>query len=63
MSRLKLPIGIQSFSSLREGGYTYVDKTAFIANLVNTGKVLPVREICIVFDPVMRNIGGWEAGE
>jgi len=39
MPRLKLPVGIQSFASLREGGYTYVDKTPFIANLVNSGKV------------------------
>jgi hypothetical protein len=27
--RKKLPIGIQSFSKLREGGYYYVDKTAY----------------------------------
>jgi len=27
--RQKLPIGIQSFSKLREGGYYYVDKTAY----------------------------------
>ena len=30
MARLKLPIGIQSFSELRLGGYAYVDKTPFI---------------------------------
>jgi hypothetical protein len=27
--RKKLPIGIQSFSKLREGGYYYVDKTPY----------------------------------
>lgn len=35
----KLPIGIQSFKSLREDGYLYVDKTEFISQLVETGKV------------------------
>jgi len=35
----KLPIGIQSFSELITGGYSYVDKTPFIARLVNSGKV------------------------
>lgn len=36
----KYPIGIQSFSSLIEDGYTYVDKTRFVANLVNEGKYI-----------------------
>ncbi|UTC48737.1 ATP-binding protein [Treponema vincentii] len=30
----KLPVGIQSFEKLRRDGYVYVDKTAFIWNLV-----------------------------
>ncbi|MCC6093734.1 MAG: ATP-binding protein [Eubacterium sp.] len=34
----KLPIGIQSFESLRDGGYIYVDKTRYVWDLVNTGK-------------------------
>lgn len=32
------PIGIQSFHELREGGYTYVDKTYFVAKLIKEGK-------------------------
>ena len=32
------PIGIQSFSEIREGGYAYVDKTADVFNLAATGK-------------------------
>ncbi len=32
------PIGIQSFEDLRENGYVYVDKTAFVYQLVTTGK-------------------------
>ncbi len=32
------PIGIQSFPELREGGYTYVDKTFFVAKLIKEGK-------------------------
>lgn len=35
----KLPIGIQSFENLRKNGYLYVDKTEFIYQLVETGKV------------------------
>ncbi len=32
------PIGIQSFSEIREGGFVYVDKTAQIYDLASTGK-------------------------
>lgn len=38
--KVKYPIGIQSFPSLIEGGYTYVDKTRFVAELVNEGKYI-----------------------
>jgi len=34
----KLPIGIQTFENLIEEGYYYADKTAFISDLINTGK-------------------------
>lgn len=34
----KYPVGIQSFPEIIEGNYTYVDKTKFIANLINEGK-------------------------
>lgn len=34
MADLKYPIGIQTFSKIIEGGWTYVDKTHFIASLV-----------------------------
>jgi len=33
----KLPIGIQSFHKLREGGHAYVDKTPLIVRLVDEG--------------------------
>ncbi len=33
----KLPIGIQSFSRIQEGNYTYVDKTKQIYELLTTG--------------------------
>ena len=36
---MKYPIGIQSFSHLREDGYVYVDKTALIYQLVKNGKI------------------------
>ena len=32
------PIGIQSFSEIRNGGYVYVDKTSLIYSLTSTGK-------------------------
>lgn len=36
--RKKLPIGIQTFSQIREQGYYYVDKTQLALNLINDGK-------------------------
>ena len=33
-----LPIGIQTFSTLREGGYYYVDKTPLIRELIRSGR-------------------------
>lgn len=36
--RKKLPIGIQTFADIREGGYYYVDKTPHIHRLVDEGK-------------------------
>lgn len=35
MNPLKYPIGVQNFPSLRENGWLYVDKTAYIHELVN----------------------------
>ncbi len=32
----KLPIGIQEFSKLRQGGFLYIDKTEFVYNLINS---------------------------
>ncbi len=32
------PIGIQSFSEIRSGGFVYVDKTAYVYRLASTGK-------------------------
>ena len=34
----KLPVGIQSFSELRRGGYLYVDKTRQVYELATGGK-------------------------
>ena len=36
---LKYPLGIQTFSEIREENYVYVDKTALIHDLITTGKV------------------------
>lgn len=34
----KFPVGIQSFTEIREQGFLYVDKTDIVWNLVNNGK-------------------------
>ena len=34
----KYPIGLQNFKGLREDGYLYIDKTAFVYELANSGK-------------------------
>ena len=36
---MKYPIGIQSFETIIEDGYLYIDKTAMIYDLVQNGKV------------------------
>ncbi len=36
---MKYPIGIETFREIIEGGYVYVDKTAFVYKLVTEGKV------------------------
>ena len=38
MTPRKLPIGIQDFVGIRQDGYLYVDKTALIHQIVNTGR-------------------------
>ena len=38
MKRRKLPIGIQTFREMREGGYYYVDKTGLALRLIEEGK-------------------------
>ena len=37
MTRRRLPIGIQTFRRIREGGYYYIDKTAHIRRLFDEG--------------------------
>lgn len=38
MQRKKLPIGIQTFSEIRQENHYYVDKTAFALQLIEKGK-------------------------
>ena len=35
----KLPIGIQTFEEIRKEGYLYVDKTKYLIDLIDNGKV------------------------
>ena len=34
----KLPVGIQDFEEIHEGGYLYIDKTKYLHHLISTGK-------------------------
>ncbi|WP_301814989.1 AAA family ATPase, partial [Bacteroides caecimuris] len=36
--KLLYPIGLQTFSKIRESGFLYVDKTEYIHHLVNSGQ-------------------------
>ncbi|NCC24738.1 MAG: hypothetical protein EOM25_05990 [Deltaproteobacteria bacterium] len=38
MTRKKLPIGVQTFSEIRQGGYYYVDKSGYAVDLADQGK-------------------------
>ncbi len=40
MGAIKYPVGIQTFQKIIEEGYTYVDKTHFIANLIKEGQYI-----------------------
>lgn len=40
MNELRYPIGIQTFSKIIEGGYTYVDKTNYIKPLLSQGQYI-----------------------
>jgi len=37
--KLKLPAGIQTFEEIINQGYVYVDKTQYLVNLIDTGKI------------------------
>jgi len=37
--RLKLPIGIQTFETIRTEGYVYIDKTKYLIDLIDRGKI------------------------
>ncbi len=40
MAEMKYPVGVQSFSEIREKGFVYVDKTSYIHRLITTGKYI-----------------------
>ena len=37
--KLKLPIGIQTFETIRTEGYQYVDKTKYLTDLIDAGRI------------------------
>jgi hypothetical protein len=37
--RLKLPLGLQIFETVRKDGYIYVDKTRHLINLIDSGRI------------------------
>lgn len=40
MQERKYPIGIQTFSEIRKGGYVYIDKTDLVWNLAHDAKYI-----------------------
>lgn len=40
MQARKYPIGIQTFSEIRNGGYVYIDKTDLVRNLAHEAKYI-----------------------
>ncbi|MBK1675078.1 hypothetical protein CKO35_17810, partial [Ectothiorhodospira shaposhnikovii] len=36
-TQLNLPIGVQAFGKIRTGGFYYVDKTAYLHQLIDEG--------------------------
>ena len=47
MSNKIYPIGIQNFEKIRKDGYFYVDKTAWVYQLVHTGSYYFLRKNCL----------------
>jgi len=39
MNRLKLPAGLPTFEEIRSKGYIYVDKTKYLVDMIDTGKL------------------------
>jgi len=37
--RLKLPIGIQTFETIRKEGFVYVDKTKYLVEMIDSGNL------------------------
>lgn len=55
---LKYPIGIQTFSTIIEEGYIYIDKTQYIKCLKDSGKT--VIRIAANYSTKSNNIDSWE---
>ena len=45
MSQTIYPIGIQNFEKIRKDGYLYIDKTALVYQLANTGSYYFLKKI------------------
>ena len=68
MSNKIYPIGIQNFEKIRKGGYCYIDKTAWIYQMVKTGSYYflsrPRRfgKVCyyLLWKPIFREKGLFE---
>ena len=46
MNQTIYPIGIQNFEKIRKDGYLYVDKTALVYQLANTGSYYFLSRFC-----------------
>ena len=55
---MKYPIGIQSFPDIRERGFVYVDKTAFVYRMALMGKFYPQPSAPVRQVPACLHYGG-----
>ena len=66
---MKYPIGIQDFEKIRRDGYVYVDKTALVYKLADTGSYYSLSrprrlyKIGVNFFSAGRGIAEWKIAE
>ena len=55
-AKRKYPVGIQSFETIRQRGFVYVDKTDLVYKMVQGHKISDLVTIMATLDPVIPEI-------